>query len=82
MRGRWMLAGVALAGGAVAAQPAHKPFDATPAGPESTAPGPSLIEATRMAQAALAACAHDGFRVGVAVGHQDEVCAAAGLAAL
>ncbi|WP_225007285.1 GlcG/HbpS family heme-binding protein [Novosphingobium percolationis] len=36
-------------------------------GPESTAPGPNLIEATRMAQAALAACSHDGFRVGVAV---------------
>lgn len=35
--------------------------------PESTAPGPRLIEAVRMAQAALAACARSGHRVGVTV---------------
>lgn len=35
--------------------------------PESDAPGPSLAVATRMAQAAVSACARSGHRVGVAV---------------
>ncbi|MEY2926251.1 MAG: hypothetical protein RL367_728 [Pseudomonadota bacterium] len=35
--------------------------------PESTAAGPSLVQATRAAQAAVAACAKQGYRVGVAV---------------
>lgn len=40
-----------------------------PAGgkPESTAPGPNLQVATRMARAAVAACAAKGFHVGAAV---------------
>jgi uncharacterized protein GlcG (DUF336 family) len=44
---------------------AHLPRPGDP--PESTAPGPSLAEATRIAQAALAACSRAGYRVGVAV---------------
>ncbi|MBS0482096.1 MAG: heme-binding protein [Proteobacteria bacterium] len=35
--------------------------------PESTAPGPSLAEATRMAQAAVRACSALGYRTGAAV---------------
>lgn len=43
----------------------HLPQPGDP--PESTAPGPSLADATRMARAAIAACGKAGFRVGVAV---------------
>lgn len=35
--------------------------------PESTAPGPNLAEATRMARAAVLACKAHGFRVGATV---------------
>ncbi|MDE2596214.1 MAG: heme-binding protein [Sphingomonadales bacterium] len=35
--------------------------------PESTAPGPNLDEATRMARAAVLACRRQGYRVGAAV---------------
>mgnify|MGYP001061233854 CR=1 FL=1 len=44
----------------------HLPAPGDP--PESTAPAPSLKQATRMAQAALDDCTRRGFRVGVAVG--------------
>lgn len=44
---------------------AHLPRPGDP--PESTAPGPSLAEATRAAQAALRACSALGYRTGVAV---------------
>jgi uncharacterized protein GlcG (DUF336 family) len=43
--------------------PLHKGGD----GPESTAPGPNLKEATQMASAAVAACSRAGFRVGATV---------------
>ena len=43
------------------------PLHAPSAGPESTAAGPDLRTATRMAEAAVAACAAKGARVGAAV---------------
>ena len=44
------------------------PLHAGPgAPPESTAAGPPLATATKMAQTALNACSRDGYRVGVAV---------------
>src|ERR1700759_3379972 len=36
-------------------------------GPESTAPGPSLAESVKAAQAAVSTCLAAGFRIGVSV---------------
>jgi uncharacterized protein GlcG (DUF336 family) len=44
-----------------------KPLHAPGGEPESTAAGPNLAEATKMASAAVADCSAKGFRVGVAV---------------
>jgi uncharacterized protein GlcG (DUF336 family) len=35
--------------------------------PESTAPGPNLVQATRMARAAVMACQHQGYRVAATI---------------